>query len=134
VPEDDVISRCVRVFGVASVSPAVQAPKDNNDIGRLAADFMNVIIKNEDIKTFKVKAKRADKSFSVQSPEIARQVGGMVLHKITDLIRDNRTAVFRHEDDVVSKKVDGMSFSVVFHIYSLVRGRPGYEKRPCREG
>ena len=134
VPEDDVISRCVRVFGVASVSPAVQAPKDINDIGRLAADFMNGIIKNEDIKTFKVKAKRADKSFSVQSPEIARQVGGMVLHEITDLIRDNRTAVFRHEDDVVSKKVDGMSFSVVFHMCSLVRDRPGYEKRPCREG
>lgn len=79
VPEDEVIGRCVRVFGVASVSPAVQAPKDINDIGRLAADFMNGIIKNEDIKTFKVKAKRADKSFSVQSPEIARQVGGMVL-------------------------------------------------------
>ena len=43
-PEDDVISKCVRVFGVATVSPAVQAPKDINDIGRLASDFMQKII------------------------------------------------------------------------------------------
>ena len=33
VPEDDVIEKCVRVFGVASVSTAVQSPKDINDIG-----------------------------------------------------------------------------------------------------
>ena len=77
--EDEVISKCVRVFGVASVSPAVQSPKDINEIGRLAADFMKNIIESEDIKTFKVKAKRADKNFPVQSPDIARQVGGMVL-------------------------------------------------------
>lgn len=79
IAEDDVISRCVRVFGIASVSPAVQAPKDINEIGRLASDFMKGILKSEDIETFKVKAKRADKNFPVQSPEIARQVGGMVL-------------------------------------------------------
>ena len=77
--EDEVISKCVRVFGVASVSPAVQAPKEMNDIGRIASEFMKEIIAEEEIKTFKVKAKRADKTFPIESPEIARQVGGMVL-------------------------------------------------------
>ena len=77
--EDEVISKCVRVFGVASVSPAVQAPKEMNDIGRLASEFMKEIIAEEEIKTFKVRAKRADKTFPIESPEIARQVGGMVL-------------------------------------------------------
>ena len=79
IDEDEVISRCVRVFGVASVSPAVEVPKDINEIGRKAGEFMNEIIKAEDIKTFKVRAKRADKNFPIESPEIARQVGGMVL-------------------------------------------------------
>ena len=79
IPEDEVISKCVRVFGVASVSPAVEAPKDINEIGRKAAEFMQKVIETDDIKTFKVKGKRADKSFAVESPEIARQVGGMVL-------------------------------------------------------
>ena len=77
--EDEVIASCVRVFGVASVSPAVEAPKDINEIGRIAGEYMLKVIEEEDIKTFKVKGKRADKSFPVESPEIARQVGGMVL-------------------------------------------------------
>ena len=79
IPEDEVIAKCVRVFGVASVSPAVEAPKDINEIGRIAGEFMKKVIEDDGIKTFKVKAHRADKSFAVESPEIARQVGGMVL-------------------------------------------------------
>ncbi len=79
VPEDEVIAKCVRVFGVASVSPAVEAPKDINAIGRTAAVYMQKVIEEDGVKTFKVKAHRADKSFAVESPEIARQVGGMVL-------------------------------------------------------
>ncbi len=79
IPEDEVISKCVRVFGVASVSPAVEAPKDINEIGRIAGEFMQKVIEDDGIKTFKVKAHRADKSFAVESPEIAKQVGGMVL-------------------------------------------------------
>jgi len=79
IPEDEVIAKCVRVFGVASVSPAVEAPKDINEIGRIAGEFMQKVIEDDGIKTFKVKAHRADKSFAVESPEIAKQVGGMVL-------------------------------------------------------
>ena len=79
IPEDEVIAKCVRVFGVASVSPAVEAPKDINEIGRIAGEFMQKVIEDDEIKTFKVKAHRADKSFAVESPEIAKQVGGMVL-------------------------------------------------------
>ena len=79
IPEDEVIAKCVRVFGVASVSPAVEAPKDINEIGRIAGEFMKKVIEDDGIKTFKVKAHRADKSFAVESPEIAKQVGGMVL-------------------------------------------------------
>ena len=79
IPEDEVIAKCVRVFGVASVSPAVEAPKDINAIGRTAAAYMQKVMEEDGVKTFKVKAHRADKSFAVQSPDIARQVGGMVL-------------------------------------------------------
>ena len=79
VPEDDVIAKCVRVFGVASVSPAVEAPKDIDEIGKAAAQMMLKIMDEENIKTFKVKGKRADKSFAVQSPEIGRIVGAIIL-------------------------------------------------------
>ena len=79
VSEDEVIGRCVRVFGVASVSPAIEAPKDIDEIGRLAADLMKQIIDEEGVQTFKVKGKRADKSFAIQSPEIGRIVGAIIL-------------------------------------------------------
>ena len=79
VPEDDVVDKCVRVFGVASVSPAVEAEKDIDAIGLKAAEFMQKIIDNEGVKTFKVKGKRADKTFPVQSPDIGRIVGAIIL-------------------------------------------------------
>ena len=79
IPEDDVIAKCVRVFGVASVSPAVEAPKNIDEIGRVAAEFMQKIIDEEGVQTFKVKGKSADKSFAVQSPEIGRIVGAIIL-------------------------------------------------------
>ncbi|MGI6258131.1 MAG: tRNA uracil 4-sulfurtransferase ThiI, partial [Anaerovoracaceae bacterium] len=44
-----------------------------------AGHYMDRLILEKGIKTFKVDAKRADKSFPVQSPQIARQVGGAVL-------------------------------------------------------
>ena len=94
IPEDDVISKCVRVFGVASVSPAVEAPKNIDEIGRVAADFMQKIIDEENVKTFKVKGKRADKSFAVQSPEIGRIVGAIILKTCKVL------SVNVHEPDV----------------------------------
>ncbi len=81
VPEDDVIAKCVRVFGVASVSPAVEAPKDIDEIGRLAAEMMQQIIEEEGVQTFKVKGKRADKSFAIESPEIGRVVGAIILKR-----------------------------------------------------
>lgn len=79
IPEDEVVDKCVKVFGVASVSVAVEAGKDIDDIGKTAAEFMQKIIDNEGIKTFKVKGKRADKSFPVESPEIGRVVGAIIL-------------------------------------------------------
>lgn len=79
IPEDDVLKKCTNVFGVASVSPAVEAEKDIDAIGIKAAEFMQDIIDKEGIKTFKVKGKRADKSFPVESPEIGRIVGAIIL-------------------------------------------------------
>ena len=79
IPEDEVLSKCTKVFGVASASVAVECEKDIDAIGRKAAEFLQEIIDNEGIKTFKVKGKRADKTFPVESPEIGRVVGAIVL-------------------------------------------------------
>ncbi|HML38142.1 MAG TPA: tRNA uracil 4-sulfurtransferase ThiI [Bacillota bacterium] len=68
-----------RVFGVASISPAVETASDMDEIGKAAVEYMLQLIEKKGVKTFKVDAKRADKNFPVKSPDIARQIGAKVL-------------------------------------------------------
>ncbi len=74
-----IIKQITKVFGVASVSPAVEAPSDLDAIGEEAVRYMLNLIETKGIKTFKVEAKRADKTFPVKSPEIGRIMGAKVL-------------------------------------------------------
>ena len=76
---EEVTKDVSKVFGVSSVSPAVEAPSDLEAIGEEAVKVMNNLIEERGIKTFKVEAKRADKTFPVKSPDIARRVGASIL-------------------------------------------------------
>lgn len=88
VPVDDAVRKLSKVFGVATVSPAISVEKDMDAIGEAAAAFVRDLRREEDIRTFKVKAKRADKSFPVQSPEIGAMVGGSILSGVPDIMVD----------------------------------------------
>lgn len=68
-----------KVFGVASISPAMECESTMEDIGQTAVEYMLEAIEERGVKTFKVNAKRADKNFPVKSPDISRQIGAAVL-------------------------------------------------------
>lgn len=68
-----------KVFGVASISPAVESESKMEAIGKEAVKFMERLCEERCVRTFKVEAKRADKQFPIKSPDIARQIGGYVL-------------------------------------------------------
>lgn len=74
-----IIKEISKVFGVASISPAVECDSNMEAIGEAAVEYMLDAIKERGIKTFKVEAKRADKNFPVKSPDIGRQIGAAVL-------------------------------------------------------
>lgn len=76
---DGIVKEISKVFGVASISKAVEAPSELNAIGEEAARYMMTLIEERGIRTFKVEGKRADKNFPVKSPEIARIIGAKVL-------------------------------------------------------
>ncbi len=76
---DEIIRETIKVFGVASVSKAVEAESNLDAIGAEAVRYMKGLIESKGIKTFKVEAKRADKNFPVKSPEIGRIIGAKVL-------------------------------------------------------
>lgn len=77
--QDNLIKEISKVFGIASISPAVETESNMESIGETAVAYMNKLIEEKGIKTFKVDAKRADKTFPVKSPDIAKQVGASVL-------------------------------------------------------
>ena len=74
-----IIKQVSKVFGVASISHAVEAPSDLDAIGEEAVKYMMNLIEEKGVKTFKVEGKRADKTFPVKSPEIGRIIGAKVL-------------------------------------------------------
>ena len=74
-----IIKEISKVFGVASISKAVEAPSELDTIGEEAVEYMKSLISERGIQTFKVEAKRADKNFPVKSPEIGRIIGAKVL-------------------------------------------------------
>lgn len=77
--QDMVAGDISKVFGVASISPAVEVASDIEEIGAAAIEYMLQLIEKKGIKTFKVDAKRADKNFPIKSPDIGRIIGAKVL-------------------------------------------------------
>lgn len=74
---DEALDRLSYVFGIAAYSRAGVAEKDMDKILKTAPVYLKDVM--EDIRTFKVEAKRADKAFPFKSPEISAEVGGALL-------------------------------------------------------
>ncbi|MDY6037431.1 MAG: tRNA uracil 4-sulfurtransferase ThiI [Eubacterium sp.] len=75
----DVAAEISKVFGVASISPAVESESSMDEISKEAVKFMKKLMDERCVRTFKVEAKRADKNFPIKSPEIGRMIGAAVL-------------------------------------------------------
>lgn len=81
---DECIRRVTRVFGVHSVSPAIEMDKDNFEaICEQAVKMMQPLS-----GTFKVLARRSDKRYPLDSPAIMREAGGYILERVPHLSVD----------------------------------------------
>lgn len=83
---DGVIARLQKVFGIASICRACVCEKNFDDIREKTVDYLRETL--EDATSFKVEAKRADKSFPMKSPEICRELGGVLNEAFPDLTVD----------------------------------------------
>lgn len=103
-PQDDdfdfaeALERMGRIFGIAAFSRACVCEKDMDDILSKAPEYLADTLRN--IKTFKVEAKRADKAFSLKSPEICREVGGALLRAFPHLRVD-----VHNPDEIITVEV-----------------------------
>ncbi len=80
---DDAVDALTKVFGIAALSRAAVAEKDMDDIKRVTLEYLSEALK--DAKTFKVEAKRSDKSFPYKTPDIQRELGGFILSHFNHL-------------------------------------------------
>ena len=103
------------VFGVAAYSRACVAEKELEKIQAAAAEYLADTL--EGAKTFKVEAKRSDKKFPYNSPQICNEVGGFLLEKFPHL------TVNVHEPDVIVT-VEVRDFAAYVRA-GLIRGAGG---------
>jgi thiamine biosynthesis protein ThiI len=90
-PKDDsctesIVEKLKKVFGIVSIVVAYPAEKNMDDVEKqIVNNFANEL---KSAKTFKVIAKRSDKKFHMQSPEICEEIGGRILEAFPNLSVD----------------------------------------------
>lgn len=80
---EEALERVSRIFGIAGFSRACVCEKKVDDIFNKAPVYLAESLKKA--KTFKVEAKRADKTFPLKSPEICMELGGVLLENFPHL-------------------------------------------------
>ncbi len=84
---DEACDRVSRIFGIVAYSrAAVCEEKTLESVLETAPVYLEKQLKAA--KTFKVEAKRSDKRFPYKSPEICRELGGVILKKFSHLTVD----------------------------------------------
>ena len=72
---NDILAQINCVFGIHAYDVAYKVKSDISEIEKMVLE----ILKNLNFKTFKVNTKRSDKSFSIQSTEFSKKIGGLIL-------------------------------------------------------
>lgn len=121
---DEVCQRVKKVFGIAAFSRCLVTDKDIDIIGKKAVEYLKDVLSQA--KTFKVFAKRADKSFPQKSPEIQSEIGGVLLDAYPHLKVDV------HQPEV-SVTIEIRDFGAYIHAASL-KGAGGMPVSSSGEG
>lgn len=77
---DAMFTAARHVFGIVGVNRAAVCEKNMESIMALAKEYLPDKLAGK--RTFKVDAKRSDKSFPLSSPEICAEVGGVILESV----------------------------------------------------
>ncbi len=83
VDMDEAVKRVSHVFGIAAVQRSLVLPKDMDEIIRLGIPYLKGAL--EKAKSYKVEAKRSDKSFPLTSPQIQQVFGDAVTDAFPEL-------------------------------------------------
>ena len=74
---DGMFSAASKVFGIAAICRCAVAEKNMESISDITRRYIPKFL--DGLKTFKVEAKRSDKTFPLNSPQISEAIGGVIL-------------------------------------------------------
>lgn len=77
---DGMYEAAKKVFGIVGVNRAAVCDKNMDSIMSMAREYLPEKLAGK--RTFKVDAKRSDKRFPLKSPEISREIGGVILSTV----------------------------------------------------
>ena len=77
---DGMVECAKKIFGIAGVGRAAVTEKNMESIIATAKEYLPPLMEGK--KTFRVDAKRSDKRFPLASPQIAAEIGGVVLSSV----------------------------------------------------
>ena len=77
---DGMYEAAKKVFGIVGVNRAAVCEKNMESIMAIAREYLPEKLAGK--RTFKVDAKRSDKRFPLKSPEISREIGGVILSTV----------------------------------------------------
>ncbi len=85
---DGMFETVSKVFGIVGISRCAVCEKDMGAISEMVREYVPQFIAGK--KTFKVEAKRSDKRFPLNSPQISAEIGGVILGMMPKLKVDVR--------------------------------------------
>ncbi|MBQ2931190.1 MAG: tRNA 4-thiouridine(8) synthase ThiI [Clostridia bacterium] len=112
--QDEAIRKVTKVFGVHSVCPAIEMPKEDFDAVAAQAVAMMADLKG----TFKVSARRSDKRYPLDSPAINGQIGHRVL-----VANKNLSVDVKNPDHVMNVEIRDHAYLYV-KVIPAVGGMP----------
>lgn len=112
--QDEAIRRVTKVFGVHSVCPAIEMPKEDFDAVAAQAVAMMADLRG----TFKVSARRSDKRYPMDSPTINGEIGHRVL-----MANPNLSVDVKHPEHVLNVEIRDHAYLYV-KVVPAVGGMP----------
>ncbi len=112
--EEAIIGRLKEVFGIYSIIPAFKFEGDLEEIKKVVLMVARQHVSEIEVKSFKVETKRVNKTFPMKSPEVCRELGGLIFENIDGIEVD-----VHHPDMIVFVEI--RSYNLVFtkRIYAL---------------
>ena len=92
---DGMFEAASKVFGIAAIARAAVCEKNMESIAETVRSYVPAFLEGK--RTFKVEAKRSDKTFPLDSMDISREIGGVILEKC------HRLRVDVHKPDITVK-------------------------------